>query len=61
MQALQRHLPKKKVARNSNALAERLRRSHDVLFENTLLLLSVLTLNTFGNGATRSVMILAWM
>lgn len=45
----------------NDSLADRLRRSHDVLFENTLLLLSVLTLNTFGDGATRSVMVLSWM
>lgn len=35
--------------------------AHRVLFENTLLLLSVLVLNTFGTGSTRAVMILTWM
>lgn len=43
------------------SLGDRLTRAHEVLFENTLLLLSVLTLNTFGAGATRAVMILSWM
>lgn len=43
------------------SLTDRLRRTHEVLFENTLLLLSVLTLNTFGSGSTRAVMILAWI
>ncbi|CAO3702085.1 unnamed protein product [Rhizopus stolonifer] len=40
---------------------DRFDRTHQVLFENSLLLLSVLTLNTFGYGATRAVMILAWI
>lgn len=40
---------------------DRFGRSHEILFENTLLLLSVLTLNTFGVGATRAVMVLAWI
>ncbi|KAL9541246.1 hypothetical protein MBANPS3_009227 [Mucor bainieri] len=43
------------------SMTDRLRRAHEVLFENTLLLLSVLTLNTFGSGSTRAVMILAWI
>lgn len=43
------------------SLGDRLTRAHEVLFENTLLLLSVLTLNTFGAGATRAVMILSWI
>ncbi|KAG2192406.1 hypothetical protein INT46_007885 [Mucor plumbeus] len=43
------------------SLRDRLRRTHEVLLENTLLLLSVLTLNTFGSGSTRAVMILAWI
>lgn len=46
---------------NNNSLADRLRRSHEVLFENTLLLLSVLTLNTLAGGVTRAVVILCWM
>ncbi|KAG2195501.1 hypothetical protein INT47_012045 [Mucor saturninus] len=47
--------------RKHDTMTDRLRRSHDVLFENTLMLLSVLTLNTFGDGATRSVMVLSWI
>ncbi|CEP11941.1 hypothetical protein [Parasitella parasitica] len=43
------------------SLTDRLRRAHEVLFENTLLLLSVLALNTFGSGSTRAVMILSWI
>lgn len=43
------------------SLSDRIAASHDVLKENTLLLLSVLTLNTFGAGSTRAVMILSWM
>ncbi|CEG74004.1 hypothetical protein RMATCC62417_09280 [Rhizopus microsporus] len=43
------------------SMADSLGRAHQVLFENSLLLLSVLTLNTFGSGATRSVMILSWI
>lgn len=39
----------------------RIANAHRVLFENTLLLLGVLILNTFGTGSTRAVMILAWM
>ena len=54
-------VPKKKFGGYHTSMADRFRRSHEVLFENTLLLLSVLTLNTFGAGATRSVMILSWM
>ncbi|KAI9343343.1 hypothetical protein BD770DRAFT_447374 [Pilaira anomala] len=45
----------------NNSLADRLRRSHEVLFENTLLLLSVLTLNTLAGGVTRAVVILCWI
>ncbi|KAI8356658.1 hypothetical protein BD560DRAFT_492080 [Blakeslea trispora] len=44
-----------------SSMADRLARSHEVLFENTLLLLSVLVLNTLGVGSTRAVMILAWI
>jgi hypothetical protein len=44
-----------------HSLAGRLARPHDILFENTLLLLSVLVLNTFGSASTRAVMILSWM
>ncbi|EIE81195.1 hypothetical protein G6F46_005207 [Rhizopus delemar] len=43
------------------SLPDRLARAHQVLFENSLLLLSVLVLNTFGSGATRAVMILCWI
>jgi hypothetical protein len=43
------------------SLSDRIAASHNILMENTLLLLSVLTLNTFGSGSTRAVMILAWM
>lgn len=43
------------------SMSDRFKRAHDVLLENSLLLLSVLTLNTFGAGSTRAVMILAWM
>ncbi|KAI8338493.1 hypothetical protein BC941DRAFT_373894 [Chlamydoabsidia padenii] len=39
----------------------RLANAHRVLFENTLLLLSVLVLNTFATGSTRAVMILTWI
>ncbi|KAI8075596.1 hypothetical protein BDF21DRAFT_439438 [Thamnidium elegans] len=45
----------------NNSLSDRLRNSHEVLLENTLLLLSVLTLNTFAGGTTRAVMILCWV
>lgn len=44
-----------------NSLSDKLRSSHEVLLENTLLLLSVLTLNTFSGGTTRGVMVLCWM
>ncbi|KAI7852791.1 hypothetical protein BDC45DRAFT_537003 [Circinella umbellata] len=43
------------------ALGSRLVNAHRVLMENTLLLLSVLVLNTFGTGSTRAVMILTWI
>jgi hypothetical protein len=39
----------------------RLDNAHRVLFENTLLLFSVLALNTFATGSTRAVMILSWI
>ncbi|RCH78422.1 hypothetical protein CU098_004204 [Rhizopus stolonifer] len=45
----------------NSSMADRLARSHEILFENTLLLLSVLVLNTLGVGSTRAVMILAWI
>lgn len=45
----------------NTTMYDRFKRAHQVLFENSLLLLSVLTLNTFGYGATRAVMILAWI
>lgn len=41
-------------------IKSRLANAHRVLFENTLLLLSVLVLNTFATGSTRAVMILTW-
>ncbi|KAI8975689.1 hypothetical protein BDF20DRAFT_822620 [Mycotypha africana] len=44
-----------------DTLSDRFARSHHVLRDNTLMLLSVLTLNTFGAGSTRAVMILAWI
>ncbi|KAI7904074.1 uncharacterized protein BX663DRAFT_506317 [Cokeromyces recurvatus] len=44
-----------------NSLYDRFARAHEILKENTLLLLSVLVLNTFGAGSTRAVMILAWI
>jgi hypothetical protein len=44
-----------------HSFSDRLARAHEVLFENTLLLLSALVLNTLGAGATRAVMILSWM
>ncbi|KAI8145659.1 hypothetical protein BJV82DRAFT_601768 [Fennellomyces sp. T-0311] len=43
------------------AFGSRLANAHRVLQENTLLLLSVLVLNTFGTGSTRAVMILSWI
>ncbi|ORY94567.1 hypothetical protein BCR43DRAFT_476343 [Syncephalastrum racemosum] len=39
----------------------RIANAHRVLFENALLLLGVLVLNTFGGGSTRAVMILTWI
>ncbi|KAI9247365.1 hypothetical protein EDC94DRAFT_362289 [Helicostylum pulchrum] len=44
-----------------NSLSDKLRSSHEVLLENTLLLLSVLILNTFAGGTTRGVMVLCWV
>lgn len=44
-----------------NSLSDKLRSSHEVLLENTLLLLSVLTMNTFAGGTTRGVMVLCWV
>jgi hypothetical protein len=44
-----------------SSISDRFTRAHEVLLENSLLLLSVLTLNTFGAGSTRAVMILSWM
>ncbi|KAI8099976.1 uncharacterized protein BX664DRAFT_273562 [Halteromyces radiatus] len=46
---------------NQGGFVGRLRNAHQVLFENTLLLLSVLVLNTLATGSTRAVMILAWI
>ncbi|KAI9299437.1 hypothetical protein BJ944DRAFT_172392, partial [Cunninghamella echinulata] len=42
-------------------LRGRLDNAHRVLFENTLLLLSVLVLNTVASGSTRAVYILTWI
>ncbi|KAI8375159.1 hypothetical protein BD560DRAFT_392881 [Blakeslea trispora] len=39
----------------------RLNRAHDMLRDLMLMLLSVLTLNTFARASTRAVMILAWI
>lgn len=39
----------------------RLNRAHDMLRDLVLLLLSVLTLNTFARASTRAVMIITWM
>ncbi|CEG68126.1 hypothetical protein RMATCC62417_04443 [Rhizopus microsporus] len=39
----------------------RLNRAHDMLRDLVLMLLSVLTINTFAHGSTRAVMILAWI
>lgn len=38
----------------------RLNRAHDLLRDLVLMLLSVLTLNTFARASTRAVMIIAW-
>ncbi|CAO3598296.1 unnamed protein product [Absidia cylindrospora] len=51
----------KKKWTNQGGFATRLANAHRVLFENTLLLLSVLVLNTFATGSTRAVMILSWI
>lgn len=42
-------------------LENRVANLNNVLRENTLLLLSVLILNTFGNASTRAVMIITWI
>jgi hypothetical protein len=39
----------------------RLNRAHDLLRDLVLMLLSVLTLNTFARASTRGVMIIAWI
>ncbi|KAI8378801.1 hypothetical protein EDC96DRAFT_493221 [Choanephora cucurbitarum] len=39
----------------------RLNRAHDMLRDLMIMLLSVLTLNTFARASTRAVMILAWI
>jgi hypothetical protein len=39
----------------------RLNRAHDMLRDLVLMLLSVLTLNTFARASTRAVMIIAWI
>lgn len=45
----------------SVGIFNRLNRAHDLLRDLTLMLLSVLTLNTFGRASLRGVMILAWI
>ncbi|CAO3688202.1 unnamed protein product [Rhizopus stolonifer] len=45
----------------SVSVFNRLNRSHDMLRDLVLMLLSVLSINTFARGSTRAVMILAWM
>ena len=45
----------------SESFGTRVAHLYRVLQENTLLLLSVLILNTFGNASTRAVMIITWM
>ncbi|KAL1933925.1 hypothetical protein VTP01DRAFT_8015 [Rhizomucor pusillus] len=39
----------------------RMNRSHDILRDLVLMLLSVLVINTFARGSTRGVMIVAWI
>ncbi|KAI7877815.1 hypothetical protein K492DRAFT_238930 [Lichtheimia hyalospora FSU 10163] len=51
----------KKKWQPEGAMGSRLSHAHRVLMENTLMLLSVLVLNTFGGGSTRAVMILTWI
>ncbi|KAJ8656347.1 hypothetical protein O0I10_007912 [Lichtheimia ornata] len=53
--------PTKKKWRPEGGFGSRLANAHRVLFENTLLLLGVLVLNTFGGASTRAVMILTWI
>ncbi|KAI9317723.1 hypothetical protein BX666DRAFT_1664197 [Dichotomocladium elegans] len=55
--------PKSRIKRWKLAKVQgsRLTRVHHVLSENTLLLLSVLVLNTFGGGSARAVMVLTWI
>ncbi|KAI9317526.1 hypothetical protein BX666DRAFT_1938107 [Dichotomocladium elegans] len=53
--------PRKRFAMGAGSFGTRLNHAHRVLMENTLLLLSVLVLNTFAAGSTRAVMILTWI
>lgn len=46
---------------STSSIASRIVHVDRVLHENTMLLLSVLVLNTFGNASTRAVMILTWI
>lgn len=46
---------------STSPIAARIVHVDRVLHENTMLLLSVLVLNTFGNASTRAVMILSWI
>ncbi|KAI8059131.1 hypothetical protein BC940DRAFT_314308 [Gongronella butleri] len=51
----------KKAWAAQGGFAGRLANAHRVLFENTVLLLSVLVLNTIATGSTRAVLILTWI
>ncbi|KAI7874920.1 hypothetical protein K492DRAFT_137172 [Lichtheimia hyalospora FSU 10163] len=46
---------------STSPIASRIIHVNRILHENTMLLLSVLVLNTFGNASTRAVMILTWI
>ncbi|KAI9321058.1 hypothetical protein BX666DRAFT_1267581 [Dichotomocladium elegans] len=45
----------------SESLARRVANIHKSVRDDTLLLLSALVLNTFGNASTRAVMIITWI
>ncbi|CAO3690220.1 unnamed protein product [Rhizopus stolonifer] len=45
----------------SVGIFNRMNRAHDLLRDLVLMLLSVLSINTFARGSTRAVMILSWM
>ncbi|KAL0077890.1 hypothetical protein J3Q64DRAFT_1766778 [Phycomyces blakesleeanus] len=44
-----------------NGFHSPLKRAHRLAFENMMLLLTVLVLDTFGSGSGRAVMIIAWI